>query len=481
MLKEKYLLALAVIIFVFSAAAPAAPAAAEMDITLRFSDGTEVRPLPAQEKDSYWFQAAPGTPLDQVTVIFNEESGARYSLRSGQTVSFPDAGNSLTGAAYVPLQQLDEQGSPVRTVRLYVSTSPVPVPGGEEDADQIAKLVQDTPLLDIEGSPHALSGTLAKDTVVHVTGRRKTDRGVLCRVDLNGEIVYVPEGSLSFDTSELYASLHQLFSPQDEEDRGLTVAVTAYEAGIRSGKGNNDRNLLGRTAKNMPVFVFSRVTDDDGKLLDLVYCPEMDLFGYIHESQLTFPTEEEARTMFAGSPEEEQDGEFQQAVVIQDTQLFSYPDMKSASVSALPSGKTIFVYTRIAGNGENWYLAQADELLGYIPENDLQMTEEKSPVSAGLILQREDQSLNSRYAAMLAGEILMYASPSLSAGCVSRLQKGEILTVLEDHIVSEGLSWYRVSAGGMTGYVLEDQTERLLIGSYLLGAMDQDEVKNRNE
>lgn len=458
-----------------------AASAEGLNLSLQFSDGTTVRPEAVDRQDAYWARVHPGTPLDHVLLTFDGEEGADYRPASGSYLSFPDAGSGMTGAAYVPLQCMDSQGSLIRTIRLYVSTSLVAEAGQEEEISLTARLTQDAPLLDMNGQPHALSGTLARDTLVHVTGKRLTDQGVLCRVELNGEVVYVTESAVSYDSLDVYDSLNQLFSPDDSGDHALRYAVTAYEAGIRSGKGNNDRNLLGRTGKNMLVFVFSKIMDDDGKLLDLVYCPEMSLFGYIHDSQLTFLTAEEAEKLFQDGSVQEQDAEFQEAVVQTETSLFSYPDVKSAVIAGLPNGKTVYVYTRISGTEAGWYLAQADELLGYVPESCLLLTDEKKPASESLIRQRDDQSLNSRYAAVLSAEVLLYASPSLGAACAGRVHSGDILTVQEDHIEGDGLSWYLVSAGDLSGYVLEKQTERLLIGSYLLGAAESDEVNKGHE
>ena len=444
-----------------------------MNISLVFEDGTVMQPETVSgRQDAYWATVSAGTPMDHVLLRFEGQDGMLYTPQSGTYVSFPDAGSRLSSAACLPIQCMDPRGNLVKTIRLYVSYAAYVLDEQEETMNMSAVLTEDAPVLDSSGQPHALSGTLAKGTVVRVTGKRSGEQGSLCRVELNGELVYLPETALSFDSPELEMSLNQLFSPENPEDHGFTCAVTVYEAGIRSGKGNTDKNLLGRVNKNTLVFVFSRIYDDDGKLLDLVYCPELGLFGYIHDTQLRMLTSEEAENWSTASSAEEQDAEFQEATVQNDTRLFSYPDDDSAVIAELPKGKSVYAYTHITGVDENWYLAQADDRLGYIPESSLTLTNEKRPASDLLTDLMEDQGLKSGYAVVLSPEILLYQTPSLSASCVGRAVGGEILKVVEEDITAEGLSWYLVSSGTLQGYVLREQTERLLIGSYLLGGAE---------
>ena len=361
MRRNKYLLFLTAVLIGLSMACMPAFSAEGMNISLMFSDGTAIQPeaVPGMP-DAYWAVVGINTPKNQVLLRFEEQAGMRYSPKSGSYVSFPDAGSRLSSAAYLPLQCMDAQGNVVRTIRLYVSSAAYVLDSEEETLNLSAVLKEDAPVLDSNGQPHALSGTLAKGTVVRVTGKRESEQGPLCRVELNGELVYLSEAALSFDAPELAMSLDQLFSPENPEDHGFTCAVTTYEAGIRSGKGNTDKNLLGRVSKNTLVFVFSRMSDDDGKLLDLVYCPELGLFGYIHDTQLRILTSEEAESQFTATSEEEQNTEFQEAAVQTDTRLYSYPDQNSAVIAELPRGKAVYAYTRITGADENWYLAQAD-------------------------------------------------------------------------------------------------------------------------
>ncbi len=482
MRKNKYLLFLTAVLIGLSMACMPASLAEDMNISLMFSDGTAIQPeaVPGMP-DAYWAVVGVNTPKDQVLLRFEEQAGMRYSPKSGSYVSFPDAGSRLSSAAYLPLQCMDAQGNVVRTIRLYVSSTAYVLDSEEETLNLSAVLKEDAPVLDSNGQPHALSGTLAKGTVVRVTGKRESEQGPLCRVELNGELVYLSEAALSFDAPELAMSLDQLFSPENPEDHGFTCSVTTYEAGIRSGKGNTDKNLLGRVSKNTLVFVFSRMSDDDGKLLDLVYCPELGLFGYIHDTQLRILTSEEAESQFTVSTEEEQNTEFQEAAVQTDTRLYSYPDQNSAVITELPRGIAVYAYTRITGAEENWYLAQADDQLGYVPESSLAMTNEKRPASDLLTDLREDQGLKSRYAVVRSSEVLLYDAPSLSASCAGRAAGGEILKVLEEDLTAEGLNWYLVSCGELRGYVLRDQTERLLIGSYLLGGAERGEAGNADE
>ena len=482
MLKKWYFLALAVVIIggCLTAHAPAY-GAEDLSITLVFSNGIQVQAETVEgQPDAFWARAAAGTPLDHVLVRFDGPDGMRFIPQSGTYLSFPDAGSRLQNAAYVPVQCTDIRGSLIRTVRLYVSTMENADRGSEEEISSSAVLVQDAPLLDADGRPHALSGTLAKGTTVRVTGKRLIESGALYRVDLNGELAYVPESAVSFDSAELNLSLERLFSQEDPDDRGFTCAVTIYEAGIRSGKGNNDRNLLARIGKNTLVFVFSRIPDDDGKILDLVSCPETGTFGYIHDTQLRMLSAEEAENLFL-SGDDAQDTEFREALVRENTHLFAYPDRDSAVMADLQEGQTIYVYTRISGNGENWYLMQVDDLLGYVQETALQMTDEKKPAGDLLADIREDQSLFSRYAVAVSSEILLYESPSLSAPCAGRISGGEILTILEENLAAEGMDWYMVSAGDVRGYVLRGQTERLLIGSYLLGGSGNKEADGSDD
>ena len=478
MLKNKYLSILTAVMISLPVLFIRASHAEGLNISLLFSNGLMARPETVTgQQDAYWFTVSADTPLDNVLLQIESQNGEQYSPQSGTYLSFPDAGSRLAGAAYVPVHCMDAQGRLIRTIRLYVSTARS-VSGEEEEKINLpARLVQDTQVLDGEGNPHALSGTLAKDTLVRVTGKRFSEQGALYRVDLNGELVYVPESALSFDPSDVSLSLGQVFSPEDPDDNGFTYAVTVYEAGIRSGKGNNDRNLLARARKNTLVFVFSRIPDDDGKLLDLVYCPSLGLFGYIHDTQLKILTAEEAETMFSVSNSQDEDTEFQEASVQEDTQLFSYPDSKSEVIAALAAGRTVYVYTRIDSSDGGWYLSQADDLLGYVKESNLLLTNEKKPASDLLTGFSEDQALKTRYAAVISSEILLYEAPSLSAACVGRVSNGEILTVQSDHLEAEGLDWVLVSAGDLQGYVLGDQTERLQIGSYLLGTAGYGEAE----
>ena len=484
MLKKWYLsMILAVMVLGCLTVCVPGSGAEEIKITLLFANGAEVQAEPVDgDPDALWARAAAGTPLDQVRILLDGQDSMRCVPESGTSLSFPDAGSRLTNAAFVPLQLLDSNGGLIRTVRLYVSTVDHADHGSEEETNEPAVLIQDAPLLDADGNPHMLTGTLAKGTMVRVTGKRQSEQGPLCRLELNGELVYVPESAVSFDSAELDLSLERLFAEEDPDDRGFTYAVTLYEAGIRSGKGNNDKNLLARAGRNTLVYVFSRIPDDDGKILDLIYCPEVGVFGYIHDTQLRMLTAEEAESLLlSGEDHDDQDAEFREAAVSADAHLFSYPDQASTVIADLPEGQTIYVYTRITGNGENWFLTQVDDLLGYVPENAVRMTEENKPAENLLADIGEDQALASRYAVALSSEILLYETPSLSAPCAGRILGGEILSVLEEIPSAGGMDWYLVRAGNLQGYVLRMQTERLMIGSYLLGGPENKEADGTDE
>ncbi len=459
-----------------------ASAADDMIFSLRFSDGTVLTPETADQlPDVYWLQVPAGTDLNHVVLLISAKPGEYWTPQSGTAVSFPDAGFSLTQAAFVPVQCLDGQNRPVRTVRLYVSTKAdlrtAAAAVSDEILDAGAKLNRETQILDRSGSPHALAGTLAAGTQVRVTGRRTAGQTVLYRIDLNGENTYLPQEALTFsEENAVPADMSGADAVEAMNRDGFYYAVTLYETGIRSGKGNNDKNLLGRAGKNVLMIVFSRVLDDDGKLLDLIFCPQMNLFGYVHDSQLKSLTEEEANAMFApDAAPTDQGNEFQEAVFRKEAALYSYPDRNSAVLETAAAGESVFLYTQITAAEGAWYLAQKGDVLGYAAQEDILISLNPNAASAGPVTQRDNPALVSRYAAVSVSELLVYASPSLNAACIGRLPSGELMTIREEEISAEGMDWYHIGTADLDGYVLRDQTERLLIDSYLLTRTKREE------
>ena len=457
------------------AAFTAARADEPLHIVLVFPDGTQAQAAALESRHDVYVAYAPeSAAAGQVILQVSGGGAASCSPQSGSRLYIPVSGGDASSAAYLPISLMDGQGTVFRRIRLYLSAgspSSAAENGMEEKISAYAALTRDAELLDAQGNVHPLSGTLARDTLVHLTAVRTLAQGEkLYRVDINGEIAYLPENALSFTVQDQNLSLSAL---QNAAGSGEPVAfaVTLYETGIRSGKGNTDRNLLGRAPKDELVLVFSRMMDDDGKLLDLVYCPSMNLLGYAHDTQLRHLAQEDLSGLLDQSGGTKgQMPEFTDAYTADETPLFAYPDRNSAAVTQLEKGKKVFLYTCIQNADGYWYMAQADEALGYLP-SDIVIAQYRAsssgPESALSEAGANDAAL-SRFALSGKTGILLYAAPSLTAECAGRLGSGELLLITEDRVEAEGLSWLRVDTGMGSGYVLAEQTERLMIGSYLL-------------
>lgn len=134
--------------------------------------------------------------------------------------------------------------------------------------------------------------------------------------------------------------------------------------------------------------------------------------------------------------------------------LRSEPGTTGKILATAPKNSTVEVLED-AGNG--WYKVSYNNIVGYMSGQWLSV----SPAA------EEDSGEETRQGTVNAGPLNVRSGPGTSYKKVGSLKKGAAVTVLE----TEG-SWYKVSGGGITGYVSADYITLTVTGSTQLPPVD---------
>ncbi len=426
-----------------------------LEVTVLDEDGREAV-MTGFEHDglpAWWAELPEGSAFDGLSVRLSDDSGEPASF----TVSLPDAGADYDSGAYAVFSFHEQE------IRLFAShLAYAPAADGVRSVravGQWARLLTNAQLLARPDAQADVLGTIDSSTrffLLYTCRNRGTEyacvrvAGQTCFLKSEDVRVLSEATSLNLDA--------RLLSERRSAD-DVRFARAAYQANIRSAIGTSKDAIIGTVPIDSLLLVLTSVTLDR-VVYDLVYVPETAAVGFAHDTQLAALTDAEAAALLAdresGGTDAPRAGATNRAVP-----LLAYPASDAGIIQSLASGTGVTVYAAVDSPEGRFWLAEAGEQLGYLPDSALTLTGGTPDTQKSLTVQASlEDALYSQRMTVAVREALLYQQPSYTAACAARLSDGAVVTVLAGEA-----GWLQVSAADQIGWLPAEYVSPVRLGA----------------